>query len=82
MNLGTGVGSSVLDILHRTAVEAGREVPHDIVEQRVGDLRLSSLTLLPLSVFLAGPPNSLDDIIRCLCLARIASVKLIGRSSL
>ncbi len=37
VNLGTGVGSSVLDILHRTAVEAGREVPHDIVARRVGD---------------------------------------------
>ncbi len=37
VNLGTGVGSSVLDIMHRTAVEAGREVPHDSVARRVGD---------------------------------------------
>jgi len=37
VNLGTGVGSSVLEILHRTAQEAGREVPHDIVARRVGD---------------------------------------------
>jgi UDP-glucose 4-epimerase len=37
INLGTGIGSSVLEILHRTAEVAGREVPHDIVSRRVGD---------------------------------------------
>lgn len=37
INLGTGVGSSVLDILRLTAEEAGHEVPHNIVERRVGD---------------------------------------------
>lgn len=37
VNLGTGVGSSVLEILRRTAEEAGRDVPHDIVDRRVGD---------------------------------------------
>jgi UDP-glucose 4-epimerase len=37
VNLGTGVGSSVLEILRRTAAEAGREVPHDIVARRIGD---------------------------------------------
>ena len=37
LNLGTGVGSSVLDILDRTANEAGHEVPYEIVERRVGD---------------------------------------------
>lgn len=37
VNLGTGVGSSVLEILRRTAAESGREVPHDIVARRVGD---------------------------------------------
>ena len=37
VNLGTGVGSSVLDILTRTAAEAGREVPHTMVNRRVGD---------------------------------------------
>ncbi len=37
VNLGTGIGSSVLEILRRTAQEAGREVPHDIVARRVGD---------------------------------------------
>ena len=36
MHLGTGVGSSVLDILHRTAVEAGVKFL-DIVARRVGD---------------------------------------------
>ncbi len=37
LNLGTGVGSSVLDILVRTANEAGHEVPYEMVERRVGD---------------------------------------------
>ena len=37
VNLGTGVGSSVLDILTRTATEAGREVPHTMVDRRIGD---------------------------------------------
>jgi len=37
VNLGTGVGSSVLDILTRTAAEAGREVPHTMDDRRVGD---------------------------------------------
>ena len=37
VNLGTGVGSSVLEILRRTAEEAGRDVPHDIVDRRLGD---------------------------------------------
>ncbi|MEC7175986.1 MAG: UDP-glucose 4-epimerase GalE, partial [Actinomycetota bacterium] len=37
LNLGTGVGSSVLDILVRTANEAGHEVPFEMVERRVGD---------------------------------------------
>ncbi len=37
VNLGTGVGSSVLDILTRTAAEAGHEVPHTTVDRRIGD---------------------------------------------
>ena len=37
INLGTGIGSSVLEILHRTAEVAGREVPHNFVARRVGD---------------------------------------------
>lgn len=37
LNLGTGVGSSVLDILVRTANEAGHEIPYEMVERRVGD---------------------------------------------
>ena len=37
VNLGTGVGSSVLEILHRTAEVSGREVPHEFVARRVGD---------------------------------------------
>ena len=37
INLGTGIGSSVLEILHRTAEVAGREVPHKFVARRFGD---------------------------------------------
>lgn len=37
LNVGTGVGSSVLDVLHATARAAGREVPHELVERRLGD---------------------------------------------
>ena len=65
INLGTGIGSSVLEILHRTAEVAGREVPHNFVARRVGD---------PATVF-ADPSTAeamlgwkagltLDDIIR------------------
>ncbi|MEY2974892.1 MAG: UDP-glucose 4-epimerase [Actinomycetota bacterium] len=37
VNLGTGVGSSVREILDATAVAAGRPVPHEIVGRRIGD---------------------------------------------
>ena len=37
VNVGTGVGSSVLDVLGATAVAAGEPVPHDIAPRRAGD---------------------------------------------
>ncbi len=37
VNLGTGVGSSVLEVIRATAEVAGREVPHEIVARRPGD---------------------------------------------
>jgi UDP-glucose 4-epimerase len=37
VNVGTGVGSSVLDVLTATSAVAGEPVPFDIVERRVGD---------------------------------------------
>lgn len=37
VNLGTGVGSSVLDIIRATEAVAGRPVPHEIVARRPGD---------------------------------------------
>ena len=37
MNLGTGVGSSVRQILDLTAEVAGRPVPHEVVGRRLGD---------------------------------------------
>ncbi len=36
-NVGTGVGSSVLDVLTATADVAGEEVPYDIAPRRAGD---------------------------------------------
>jgi UDP-glucose-4-epimerase GalE len=37
VNLGTGVGSSVLDVIKATEEVAGRPVPHEIVDRRPGD---------------------------------------------
>ena len=37
VNLGTGVGSSVLDVIRATEAVAGRPVPHEIVGRRAGD---------------------------------------------
>lgn len=37
VNLGTGVGSSVREILEATAAVSGRAVPHEVVERRLGD---------------------------------------------
>jgi UDP-glucose-4-epimerase GalE len=37
VNLGTGTGTSVLEILERTAQVAGCPVPHEIVDRRIGD---------------------------------------------
>ena len=37
VNLGTGIGSSVLDVIRATEAVAGRPVPHEIVARRAGD---------------------------------------------
>lgn len=37
LNLGTGVGSSVLQVIEAVAAAAGTPVPYDIVERRAGD---------------------------------------------
>ena len=37
VNVGTGVGSSVLDVLNETARVAGSEVPYDFAPRRAGD---------------------------------------------
>ena len=37
VNLGTGVGSSVREILDATAAVAGRSVPHEVTGRRLGD---------------------------------------------
>ncbi len=37
VNVGTGVGSSVFDVLRATEAVCGREVPHDVVDRRPGD---------------------------------------------
>ena len=41
VNLGTGRGSSVLDVVRGLAAAAGREVPYRIVERRAGDVASS-----------------------------------------
>ena len=37
VNVGTGIGSSVMDVLNATAAVGGAEVPHDIAPRRAGD---------------------------------------------
>lgn len=37
VNLGTGIGSSVLDVIRATEAVVGRPVPHEIVARRAGD---------------------------------------------
>ena len=37
INLGTGVGSSVLDVINAASDVAGAPVPHELVERRAGD---------------------------------------------
>ena len=37
LNVGTGVGSSVLDVLRATEAVAGRPVPHEFADRRLGD---------------------------------------------
>jgi UDP-glucose-4-epimerase GalE len=37
VNVGTGLGSSVFDVLRVTEEVCGREVPHDVVGRRLGD---------------------------------------------
>jgi UDP-glucose 4-epimerase len=37
VNLGTGVGSSVLDFIRATERISGRSVPYDVVDRRPGD---------------------------------------------
>ena len=37
VNVGTGVGSSVFDVIRATEAAAGRGVPHDVVARRAGD---------------------------------------------
>ncbi len=50
LNLGTGVGSSVFDVLRATEKVCGRPVPHDVVGRRPGD---------PVSTF-ADPTSAVD----------------------
>ena len=38
VNLGTGVGSSVLDVVKAAAAATGREIPHEIGPRRAGDV--------------------------------------------
>ena len=64
LNVGTGTGTSVMEVIEATARISGRNVPHEIVARRVGD---------PISVYADpakvnatlgwGPTHGFDDII-------------------
>ncbi|KAK9762429.1 UDP-glucose-4-epimerase [Basidiobolus ranarum] len=45
-NLGTGVGSTVLEMIEAFSKAVGRKLPYEIVERRAGDV--TNLTALPL----------------------------------
>jgi UDP-glucose 4-epimerase len=52
-NLGTGQGSSVLEVLHAFEQACGRSLPHQIVERRPGDVAVSYADVTRATVELA-----------------------------
>lgn len=38
LNVGTGTGSSVLEVVRAAAAAVGKEIPYDVVERRTGDV--------------------------------------------
>ncbi|MGK2929118.1 MAG: UDP-glucose 4-epimerase GalE [Acidimicrobiales bacterium] len=38
VNVGTGTGSSVLEVVHAAAAAVGSEIPYDVVDRRAGDV--------------------------------------------
>lgn len=64
VNLGTGIGSSVLEVLERIEQVAGRPVPHDIVGRRAGDpVATFSDPTLARQLLGWAPRHGLDEII-------------------
>jgi UDP-glucose 4-epimerase len=64
MNLGTGVGSSVLEVLQAIERIAGKPVPYDIVGRRAGDpVSIFSEPTFARSTLGWEPKYGLDEII-------------------
>ena len=64
LNVGTGVGSSVLEVINATERITGRPVPHEIAGRRAGDpvATYADPTLIARDARLAGDQD-LDDIV-------------------
>jgi UDP-glucose 4-epimerase len=63
-NVGTGQGTSVLEVIAATERIAGREVPHEIVGRRAGDVsEVFADASLIRGLFGWEPRRHLDDII-------------------
>jgi UDP-glucose 4-epimerase len=64
LNVGTGVGSSVREVLDAIERASGRPVPHEVVGRRAGDpVALYSDNLLVRSTLGWEPSRDLDEII-------------------
>jgi UDP-glucose-4-epimerase GalE len=64
LNLGTGVGSSVLEVLTRAERVIGRPIPHELVGRRHGDpVALFADTTLAKAALGWSADSSLDDIL-------------------
>jgi UDP-glucose 4-epimerase len=65
LNCGTGIGSSVLDVIRATERITGREVPHEIVARRAGDAVATYADPTRIAEVLGWrATQDLDDIIR------------------
>ena len=64
LNVGTGVGSSVREVLDAIERASGRPVPHEVVGRRAGDpVAIYSDNLLVRSTLGWEPSRDLDEII-------------------
>ena len=64
LNVGTGTGTSVMEVIEATARISGRDVPHEIVARRVGDPISVYADPAKVSATLGwSPKHGFDDII-------------------